>query len=404
MQLAIVMGVIVGAALLACSTDTPNLAPKTGDTFQAKSETINKITDPYLVVKESTVKITISTAKDEYINSGVIVGDGHFVVTYAPVAADSSDRVQVTRVGSPLVTDGSIIYVDEIFDLALIHLTDVVGTPVEISQSMPNLREELIIGDFIPIRGETLTATRYSKVAGFELDGIIIRFDGIVGSGNIGGPALNKKGQLVGIVTHGLGVGESGALFSLEAFKYGLAEKLVRYNETITSDGSRHWLNLIGIPAHVTKPSGWMMLTSFGYFDIRAPKTSGSSENVLSNGYKVLGILNADSSVGETPEAVLDRLITEFGEAFERVPGFVIPTQPGFDKCALLMTINEYSRTAFERRGYVIPGGWVSHPGLYTGLCVGIGKGQRVVAFAESLNVDDIVHGDGLFEKIVLAQ
>ena len=404
MQLAIVMGVIVGAALLACSTDTPNLAPKTGDTFQAKSETINKITNPYSVVKESTVKITISTAKDEYINSGVIVGDGHFVVTYAPVAADSSDRVQVTGVGSTLVTDGSIIYVDEIFDLALIHLTDVVGTPVEISQSMPNLREELIIGDFIPIRGETLTATRYSKVAGFELDGIIIRFDGIVGSGNIGGPALNKKGQLVGIVTHGLGEGESGSLFSPETFKYGLAEKLVKYNETITADGSRYGLNLIGIPAHVTKPSDWMMLTGFGYFDIRAPKTSGSSENVLSNGYKVLGILNANSPVGETSEAVLNRLITEFGEAFERVPGSVIPTQPGFDKCELLMTINEYSRTAFERRGYVIPGGWVSHPGLYTGLCVGIGKGQRVVAFAESLNVDDIVHGDGLFEKIVLAQ
>ena len=272
MQLAIVIWVIVGTALLACSIDTPNLAPKTGDTSQAKSETINKITDPYLVVKESTVKITISTAKDEYINSGVIVGDGHFVVTYAPVAADSSDRVQVTRVGSPLVTDGSIIYVDEIFDLALIHLTDVVGTPVEISQSMPNLGEELIIGDFIPIRGETLTATRYSTVAGFELDGIIIRFDGILGSGNIGGPALNKKGQLVGIVTHGLGEGESGSLFSPETFKYGLAERLVKYNETITADGSRYGLNLIGIPAHVTKPSGWMMLTSFGYFDIRAPK------------------------------------------------------------------------------------------------------------------------------------
>jgi len=145
-------------------------------------------------------------------------------------------------------------------------------------------------------------------------------------------------------------------------------------------------------------------LTGFGYFDIRAPETSGNSQDESSNGYKVLGIVNADSSAGETPEAVLNRLITEFGEAFERVPGFVIPTRPGFDKCELLMTINEYSRTTFEGRGYVIPGGWVSHPGLYTGICVGINKGQRVVAFAESLNVDDIVHGDGLFEKIVLAQ
>ena len=404
MQLTVVIGIIVGIALLACSIDTPNLAPNAGDTSQTKSETIYKVTNPYSVVEESMVKITISTAKDEYINSGVIVGDGHFVVTYAPVSADSSNRVQVTGVGSTLVTDGSIIYVDEIFDLALIHLTDVVGTPVEISQSMPNLGEELIIGDFIPVKGETLTATRYSAVAGFELDGIIIRFDGFVGSGNIGGPALNKKGQLVGIVTHGLGAGESGSLFSPETFKYGLAEELVKYNETITADGSRYGLNLIGIPAHVTKPSDWMMLTGFGYFDIRAPETSANSQDESSNRYKVLGILSADSSVGETPEALLDRLITEFGEAFERVTEFVIPTQDGFDKCELLMTINEYSRTAFERRGHVISGGWVSRPGLYTGLCVGIGKGQRVVAFAESLNADDLVHGDGLFEKIVLAQ
>jgi hypothetical protein len=125
---------------------------------------------------------------------------------------------------------------------------------------------------------------------------------------------------------------------------------------------------------------------------------------VPSNGYKVAGIVRADSSVGETSGLVLNRLITEFGGAFERVPELVIPVPRGFDKCELLMTISEYSKTAFERRGHVIPGGWVSRPGLYTGLCVGIGEGQHVVAFAESLDVGDIVHGGGLFEMIVLAQ
>ena len=90
--------------------------------------------------------------------------------------------------------------------------------------------------------------------------------------------------------------------------------------------------------------------------------------------------------------------------ASEEVPESIIPVPNGFDKCELLMTINEYSQTAFERRGYVIPGGWVSRSGLYTGLCVGMGEGQPVVAFAESHNLDDIVSGDGLFEKIVLAQ
>ena len=404
MKLSVALAVLMGILVLACSSDTQNLIPKTGDISKDEVEIIDGITNPNSVVEESTVRITISTANDEYINSGVIVGDGQFVVTYAPVTVDSPNRVQVARIGSTLVSKGSIIYVDETFDLALIHLTDELGTPVEISQSMPNLGEGLTIGDFIPIRGDALTATRHSTVAGFELDGLIIRFEGIAGIGNIGGPALNKKGQLVGIVTHGLAEGESGALFSTETFKFGLAKELVEYNETTTADGSRYGLNLIGIPAHVTKPSDWTMLTGFGYFDIRAPEKSGNNRDVPSNGYKVAGIVRADSSVGETSGLVLNRLITEFGGAFERVPELVIPVPRGFDKCELLMTISEYSKTAFERRGHVIPGGWVSRPGLYTGLCVGIGEGQHVVAFAESLDVGDIVHGGGLFEMIVLAQ
>ena len=191
MKLSVALAVLMGILVLACSSDTQDLIPKTGDISKDEVEIIDGITNPNSVVEESTVRITISTANDEYINSGVIVGDGQFVVTYAPVTVDSPNRVQVARFGSTLVSKGSIIYVDETFDLALIHLTDELGTPVEISQSMPNLGEGLTIGDFIPIRGEALTATRHSTVAGFELDGLVIRFDGIAGSGNIGGPALN---------------------------------------------------------------------------------------------------------------------------------------------------------------------------------------------------------------------
>jgi hypothetical protein len=404
MRLTVVIGVIIGAALLACSVETPGRSPETSATSQEESKIVDQSINPYLVAEETTVKITISTAEGEYISSGVIVGDGHFVVTYAPVAADTSHEVQVTRVDSNLVTGGSIIYVNEIFDLVLIHLTDVLGPPVEISQSMPELGEGLIIGDLLPFGGEALTATKYSTIAGFEFDGLVIRFAGIAGSGNVGGPALNQKGQLIGIVTHGLREGESGSVFTLETFKYGLAEELVKYNETITADGSRYRLNLIGIPAHVTKPSDWMILAGLGYFDIRSPETIDNNQDVLSNGYKVLGILNADSPAEETGEGVLNRLITEFGEAFEQVAEVDIPNPHGFEKCELLMTINEFSQTAFERRGYVIPEGWVSQPGLYTGFCVGIVKGKKIIAFAESYEVDDIVHGNGLFDKISLEQ
>ena len=404
MPLIVIKVIIVGTVLLACASDTHNRPTKTVHSSPS-SETVSRgTTTPSLVLEEVTVKIEISTKATEYIRSGVIVGNGHFAVTYGPEIPASSTRVEVTHVGSKVMTVGSIIYKDEIFGLVLIRLTDDLGPPVVVSQSMPNWGDNLMMGDFLRIRNEDVTVNRYGTVAGFEFDGLVIRFDGIAGSGNIGGPALNKMGQLVGIVAHGLGEGESGSVFSPETFKYGLAEELVKYTENITADGLRFGLDLIGIPAYVTKPSDWMILAGFGYFDVRAPETSGNNQDVLSNGYKVLGILNADSPAEETGEGVLNRLITEFGEAFERITEVVIPNPHGFEKCELLMTINEYSQTAFERRGYVIPGGWVSQPGIYTGLCVGIVKGKKIIAFAESYEVDDIVHANGLFDKISLEQ
>ena len=83
MRLTVVIRVIIGAALLACSVETPGRSPETSATSQEQSRSVDRSINPYLVAEESTVKITISTAEDEYISSGVIVGDGHFVVTYA---------------------------------------------------------------------------------------------------------------------------------------------------------------------------------------------------------------------------------------------------------------------------------------------------------------------------------
>ena len=392
----VVIGMIIWTTLIACVNGTPNLS--------SVADTVGEITNPNQVAEGATVKIEISTDDGEHISSGVIVGDGSFAVTYAPEISAESTKAKVTHVRSKVVTAGSIIYIDEIFGLILIQLTDDTRISVGISQSIPNLGEKLIIGDFLPVGGKDLAISRYSTVAGFEFEGLIIRFDGIGGIGNVGGPVFNKKGQLVGIVTHGLGEGESGSAMSPETFKYGLAEELVRYSEVAIGNASILDLELIGIPAHVTKPSDWNIVSGFGYFDIRAPGSGESSEDQSSDGYKVIGIINAYSSAEETSEAVLDRAIAELGDAFERVSEFDLPDQPGLDSCSLLMTVEEYAQTAFERRGHVMPGGWVSNPGIYTGLCTGVGRDQRVIVFAESQYVDDIVNGDGLFNKIVLLQ
>ena len=401
--LIVIIGLTIWIAPIACANDTPNHSFETP--FPSSTlEPVEKVSTPNLIAAEATVKIVISVEDEEYINSGVIVGDGHFAVTYAPEISADSTITEVKHVSSKAVTTGSIIYFDEIFGLALIRLTDDLGSSVEISQSVPNLGEKLIIGDFLPIGGEDLTVTRHSKLAGFEFGGLIMGFAGILGSGNAGGPVLNEKGQLIGIVAQGLREGESGSAMSLETFKYGLAEELVTYNEAVIGTELNYDLNLIGISAHVTKPPDWNVLAGLGYFDIRAPEFVVNKEDPSSNGYKLIGAINADSSAEETSEEVLNRAIAEFGDSFKLVPELVIPDQDGFDACVLLITINEYSRNAFERRGHVIPGAWLSHPGIYTGLCTGIGKVQRVIVFAESYDVADIIDEDGLFKKFNLVQ
>ena len=366
---------------------------------------VTNVNDPYSIVQESTVKISYSTAGGEYTGSGVIVGDGHFIVTNAHVVYGALGDVEVAHyqeVGPRVVTDGSIIYIDEYVDLALIHVTDSLGPPVNVSFGTPKLGEDLVIGGFPAIGGETLTATRGS-VAGFQSDGLIIKFDGEIGHGNSGGPALNKKGQLVGIVTSvasEASAGNLGMMLSTRAFYYGLAEELLKYNETSSATGTIYGLKTIGIPAHVTKPPRWSLVAGLNYFHIASPDATVSPLGQLTDDYEAVGMFVANSFPGESPEAIINRLVTEFGESFQRISEPAIPTSLGFDECGLLKTVNEFSETPFTRRGYVYPGAWFSHSGLYSAFCVVISNGQKFIAFAESPDIYDIVHENGLLSKI----
>jgi len=370
-----------------------------------KAEPTPDIIDPYSAIQESTVKISYLTAYGEVWGSGVIVGDGNFVVTNAHVVNDASGDVDVTHyqeVGPRTVTNGSIIYIDDFFDLALIRLADPLGSPVNASFGTPKLGEALVIGGFPAIGGETFTATS-GTVAGFELDGAIIKFDGEIGEGNSGGPALNTKGQLVGIVTYSSadeGGGNLGMMFSNDTFSYGLVNELLRYNETSSPSGTQYGLKVIGIPAYVSKPADWTLHAHLNYAHIAAPNTSMNSDNSLAEDYKVVGILMANSLPGESSGSILNRLITEFGDSFQVIDEPSIPTPSGFEECQLTKTVQEYSETAFTRRGYVHAAGWFSHRGLYTAFCVGTSEEKNLIIFAESPDLDDIVHENGLLSKI----
>ena len=68
MKLSVALAVLMGILVLACSSDTQNLIPKTGDISKDEVEIIDGITNPNSVVEESTVRITISTANDESVS------------------------------------------------------------------------------------------------------------------------------------------------------------------------------------------------------------------------------------------------------------------------------------------------------------------------------------------------
>lgn len=366
---------------------------------------VTNVNDPYLIVQESTVKISYPTAFGEVWGSGVVVGDGNFVVTNAHVVEDTSGDVEVAHyqeVGPRTVTDGSIIYTDEFFDLALIRLADPLGKPVNPSFGTPKLGEELVIGGFPFIGGETLTATS-GTVAGFELDGAIIKFDGEIGEGNSGGPALNTKGQLVGIVTYSSADeagGNLGMMFSNDTFFYGLVNELLGYNETSIPSGTRYGLKVIGIPAYVSKPADWTLHAHLNYVHISAPNTSMNPDGSLTDDYKSVGVLMPNSLPGESSDTILNRLVTEFGDSLQVIDEPSITTPLGFEECKLLKTVKEFSETAFGRRGYVHAGGWFSHRGLYTAFCVGTSGEKNLIIFAESSDVNDIADENGLLSKI----
>jgi hypothetical protein len=141
-------------------------------------------------------------------------------------------------------------------------------------------------------------------------------------------------------------------------------------------------------------------MAGLNYFHIASPDATVSPLGQLTDDYEAVGMFVANSFPGESPEAIINRLVTEFGESFQRISEPAIPTSLGFDECGLLKTVNEFSETPFTRRGYVYPGAWFSHSGLYSAFCVVISNGQKFIAFAESPDIYDIVHENGLLSKI----
>ena len=345
--------------------------------------------NPYRVIQQSVVKIISSTSRGTAQGSGVIVGHGNHVITNAHVIDGAIGTIQVSfypESGPPAVTNAQVVFIGENVDLALVKMEGPLGEPIEVARGLPDLGDTLILGGFPEIGGETLTITT-GTAAGFDANGTVIKFDGQIGSGSSGGPAVDTEGRMVGIATRSSSEpsgGKLGLLLSITAVGHRVVRALLDDSQPETpGSGSRYLLRVVGIPADATVPEGWDIMVNFGYFDMRAP---GTATDVLDKDYRVVGIFTRDLVAGESAEEILDRIVAESEGGFDIVPDSQINPPEGFSGCVLLYSDRRFEISNFEARGSVIGNGWVSVAGLHTRFCVGQTATKTVIGYVESPN------------------
>ena len=372
-------------------TPTPTAVPPTPTpTPTAVPPTPTQVhLNPYHVIQQSVVKIISRTSQGASQGSGVMVGRGDHVITNAHVIDGAIGTIEVSfhpESGPPVVTKGQVLFIDEHVDLALIKVENPVGEPIEVSRGLPALGDTLVLGGFPKIGGETLTATR-GTVAGFDSNGAVIKFDGQLGHGNSGGPAVNTEGKMVGIATMTSSEpsgGQLGLLLSITALGHKVVRALLEDSQLETQGSDfRYLLQVVGIPADATVPEGWDIVVNFGYFDMRAP---GTATDVLDKDYRVVGIFTRDLVAGESAEEILDRIVAESEGGFDIVPDSQIDLPEGFSGCVLLYSDGRFEMSNFGARGSVIGNGWVSVAGLHTRFCVGQTATKTVIGYVESPN------------------
>ena len=390
----------VQAAIAAIPTPTPNptaLPIPTPTPTPSPAPTLLPF-DPYQVIQRSVVKITLRTHRGRSQGSGVIVGNGQHVITNAHVIDGAIGPIKVSlhpESGPSVETGGKVVFKGENIDLALLRIENSIGRPLEWSRTLPHLGDDLILGGFPGIGGDTLTATK-GTVAGFQYDGAEIKFDGQLGSGSSGGAAVDQQGKLVGIATRSSGessAGSLGILLSAPIVSAALARALLEDAQSTDKGFSSLFpLPIIGVPAAATLPDGWEIWVTFGYFDMRA---LGTATNIVNSDYRVVGVFKTYPGPNESSEDLLMRLITESEGEYEIVPNSQIEPPEGFSDCVLVFNDERYEISRFEARGTVIGTSWLSAAGLYTRFCVSQTAERTIIGFVES-PTSDVSAGDRL--------
>lgn len=145
------------------------------------------------------------TRKEQGFSTGTgffISGDGHFITNFHVV--DGAKKVSVT-LQNDAVYDASIMASDPANDIVIGKISaKTTWIPLIDGKQLDKGEEVLALGyPLISIQGQQQKATfgRVNSVAGIQDDVRFYQVDVPIQPGNSGGPLLNKKGEVAGVIT-----------------------------------------------------------------------------------------------------------------------------------------------------------------------------------------------------------
>ena len=156
------------------------------------------LTQLYASTKDSVVQVlAISGNQVVSAGSGSIIHDGSVVLTCAHCIVAGAQMAIVDSSASNRGIFGSVLFTDAQNDVALLQLSQRVGSPVRFGQSQtcePG-NGAYVIGFPLNIMERTLLSAHIASASPERL-----RIDCSVNHGNSGGPLFNLRGEQVGVV------------------------------------------------------------------------------------------------------------------------------------------------------------------------------------------------------------
>ena len=179
------------------------ISPEIDLRYNKKTETIEALKD----VRDSVVCII---EEDKIIGTGIVYNKEGFIITNKHVVADSKwESIKVLSFSEKLY-DVEFIYLFEYADIAIIKIK------VEKENDLIPIRwgdsNDVRIGQDVYVMGHplgfvwTVTKGSVGAIRRNLVDGVeFIHTDTLIMPGNSGGPVLNEKGEMIGLVSWGLG-------------------------------------------------------------------------------------------------------------------------------------------------------------------------------------------------------